>query len=121
MLTNVTLYWLTGTANSSARIYREGAESFGQDEQQSVVPTGVAVLPGNISVPIRCLAEKTNKVVHWSELDRGGHFPAMEVPDLLVGDMREFFRRVSQYARTSGVCSGLLDARSCGGGVAVVR
>ena len=91
MLTNVMLYWLTGTANSSARIYREGAESFGQDERRSVVPTGVAVLPRNISLPIRRLAERTNNIVHWSELARGGHFLAMEVPDLLVEGVREFF------------------------------
>lgn len=94
MLTNVMLYWLTNTANSSARIYREGAESFGRDEQLSIAPTGVAVPPRNISVPIRRLAERTNNIVHWSELPRGGHFPAMEVPDLLVGDVREFFGRV---------------------------
>lgn len=94
MLTNVMLYWLTNTANSSARIYREGAESFGQDEQPSAVPTGVAVLPRNISVPIRRLAERTNNIVRWSELTRGGHFPAMKVPELLVGDVREFFGSV---------------------------
>ena len=57
------------------------------------MPTGVAVFPGEPFPLVRRLAERTHHVVHWSEFDRGGHFPAMEVPDLLVGDLREFFRR----------------------------
>jgi pimeloyl-ACP methyl ester carboxylesterase len=43
---------------------------------------------------VRHLAERNDRIVHWSELERGGHFPAMEVPDLLVGDIRAFFRLV---------------------------
>ncbi|HEV2239511.1 MAG TPA: hypothetical protein VGR98_00590 [Streptosporangiaceae bacterium] len=42
---------------------------------------------------MRPLAELSNNIVHWSEFDRGGHFAAMEEPGLLVGDVREFFRR----------------------------
>lgn len=91
LLTNVMLYWLTGTAASSSRIYREGAESWGEDERTGTVPTGIATLPGNISLPIRRLAEQTENIVHWSELAHGGHFPAMEVADLLVDDLRVFF------------------------------
>jgi epoxide hydrolase len=45
-------------------------------------------------VAIRRYAERGNNIAHWSEFDRGGHFAAMEVPDLLVGDVRSFFRRV---------------------------
>jgi epoxide hydrolase len=91
LLTNVMLYWLTGTAASSSRIYREGGETWGEEEPESTVPTGMAVLPGNISVPVRRLAEQKNKIVHWTELPRGGHFPGLEVPDLLVDDLRTFF------------------------------
>ena len=91
LLTNVMLYWLTGTAASSSRIYREGGETWGQEEPPSTVPTGMAVLPGNISVPIRRLAEQKNAIVHWTELPRGGHFPGLEVPDLLADDLRTFF------------------------------
>ena len=43
---------------------------------------------------IRRIAEREHNVVHWSEFDRGGHFAAMEAPDLLVGDIREFFHRL---------------------------
>jgi epoxide hydrolase len=92
MLTNVMLYWLTGTAGSSANLYYEAARSFGEIGQYTT-PTGVAVFPRELGQPIRKLAEQTNtNIVHWSEFDRGGHFAAMEEPDLLVGDIREFFR-----------------------------
>jgi pimeloyl-ACP methyl ester carboxylesterase len=90
MLTNVSVYWLTGTATSSARLYKEGRASWGRPATRSEVPSGVAVFPGDFGV--RAIAERENNVVHWSEFERGGHFPAMEVPDLLVGDVREFFR-----------------------------
>jgi pimeloyl-ACP methyl ester carboxylesterase len=95
MLTNVSLYWFTGTAGSSARLYYEaahGGRGWTAAEEPSVTPTGVAVFPREILVPVRRLAERTNAIIHWSEFDRGGHFAAMEVPDLLVGDVREFFR-----------------------------
>jgi pimeloyl-ACP methyl ester carboxylesterase len=45
-------------------------------------------------LPVRAIAERQNNVVHWSEFDRGGHFAALEAPDLLVGDIREFFRKL---------------------------
>ena len=92
LLTNVMLYWLTGTAGSSARYYKEGVETWGEPEPPSPVPTAVAVFPGDIFVPIRRFAEPNHNIVRWTEFDRGGHFPAMEVPDLLVGDLRESFR-----------------------------
>jgi microsomal epoxide hydrolase len=94
LLTNITLYWLTGTAGSSARLYLESARAraWGPPAPSSA-PTGVAVFPFEIAPPIRSFAERANNIVHWSEFDRGGHFAAMEEPDLLVGDVREFFRR----------------------------
>jgi epoxide hydrolase len=49
---------------------------------------------GPTEVAIRRFAEHEHTVVHWSEFDRGGHFAALEAPDLLVGDMREFFRNI---------------------------
>ncbi len=95
MLTNVTLYWLTGTAGSSARLYLEAVRSgtWGPPAQ-STVPTGVTVFPYEIAPPIRRFAEQSNNIVHWTEFDRGGHFPAMEEPDLLIGDVRQFFRQL---------------------------
>jgi epoxide hydrolase len=95
MLTNVTLYWLTGTAGSSARLYLEAARggTWGPPAP-STVPTGVAVFPYEISPPIRRFAERSNNIVHWTEFDRGGHFAAMEEPDLLIADVRQFFRQL---------------------------
>jgi pimeloyl-ACP methyl ester carboxylesterase len=90
MLTNVMLYWLTRTAGSSANIYYEGKHA-GEWPEPSAVPTGVALFAEDIS--IRRYAEQNNNIVHWSEFDRGGHFAALEAPDLLIGDVREFFRR----------------------------
>ena len=91
LLTDVSIYWFTQTGGSSARMYRESS-SWGVPVESSGVPTGVAVFPGDVA--IRQLAERENNIVHWSEFDRGGHFAAMEAPDLLVDDVRTFFRRV---------------------------
>lgn len=95
MLTNVMVYWLTGTAGSAARLYYESLAARGRQVESSLTPTGVAVFPKDLSLSIRRFAEATNTITHWSEFDRGGHFPAMEVPDLLAGDIRAFFSRLN--------------------------
>ncbi|MDM4721987.1 hypothetical protein QTQ03_21220 [Micromonospora sp. WMMA1363] len=89
MVTNVMLYWLTGTAGSAANIYYESMHTCNWPTP-SQIPTGVAVFAEDIA--IRHYAERGNTIMHWSEFDRGGHFAAMEAPDLLVQDMRTFFR-----------------------------
>jgi len=86
------LYWLTGTAGSSARYYRDSAAAWGEPEPPSPVPTAVAVFPRDIAIPIRRLAETNHNIVRWTEFDRGGHFAAMEEPDLIIGDLRAFLR-----------------------------
>jgi pimeloyl-ACP methyl ester carboxylesterase len=91
-LTHVMLYWLTATAGSSAREYYEDARTgAGYRDVPNTVPTGVAVFKNDFHT-IRRFAERANNIVHWSVFDRGGHFAAMDAPDLLVGDLREFFR-----------------------------
>ena len=90
ILTDVSIYWHTRTAGSAARIYREDAATWGQTPQRSPVPTGVAVFPGDIT--LRPLAERDHNLVRWTEYQQGGHFPALEVPELLAGDVRTFFR-----------------------------
>ncbi|MEE6257188.1 epoxide hydrolase family protein [Plantactinospora sonchi] len=94
LLTNVMFYWLTGTAGSSANLYYEHAHPAGPPvpPRRLTVPTGVAVFGGDVAAPVRRLAERDNHIVHWSEFDRGGHFAAMEEPDLFVTDVRAFFR-----------------------------
>lgn len=87
MLTDVSLYWLTATAASSARLSRETPRRI----EPCPVPVGVAVLPHDITQSVRPLAERLYDIRHWSEFERGGHFAAMEVPDLFAADVREFF------------------------------
>jgi len=96
MLTNVMLYWLTGTAGSSGRIYYERAHSdyWGAAPEPSTAPTALAAFPHENFIPLRHIAEQTNNIVQWSEFDRGGHFAAMEEPALLIADIRAFFRKV---------------------------
>ncbi|MET7641379.1 epoxide hydrolase family protein [Streptomyces sp. NPDC005438] len=98
LLTNVTLYWLTGTAGSSARLYyeRAHADHHGRPTEPSTAPTALAHFPHDNFLPLRHLAERTDRVVRWTDHDRGGHFPAMEQPDLLVADIRTFFRQLRE-------------------------
>ncbi|MEV6216844.1 epoxide hydrolase family protein [Nocardia sp. NPDC051833] len=89
LLAEIAVLWFTRTAGSSMRLYKE-SQQWGADLPSSGVPTGIAVFPGDTT--IRGIAEKQNNLVRWTEFDRGGHFAAMETPDLLVDDIREFFR-----------------------------
>lgn len=88
LLTNVSVYWFTGTGVSSARLYKESTD-WGTEKRPSGVPTGAAVFAADGSV--RTIAERENHIVHWNTYDSGGHFAAMETPGLLVDDIREFF------------------------------
>jgi microsomal epoxide hydrolase len=99
LLTNVTLYWLTGTAASAAGLYFEMADNLPTatppppPQPPLPVPLGVAVFPSDSVLPIRSFAEHAfPNIVRWTEFTRGGHFAAMEEPDLLVGDIRQFRR-----------------------------
>lgn len=96
LLTNVMLYWLTRTAGSAARLYWEHAHTGRPARcQPRSTPVGVAVFAGDLAAPVRSLAERDNTIVHWSELERGGHFAAMEEPALFAADVRTFFSRYS--------------------------
>jgi epoxide hydrolase len=90
LLTNVTLSRLTRTAGSSANAYFDDAQERHARRPSSGVPTAVAVFPLDRSV--RVLAEREHAIARWTVFDRGGHFAAMEAPDLLVEDVRAFFR-----------------------------
>ncbi|MEU7578928.1 epoxide hydrolase family protein [Streptomyces sp. NPDC041068] len=89
LLTNVTIYWLTGTAGSSAALYYEEAQAWGEQEPTHV-PLGIAQFTVQ-DIALRRDEEKTNNVVRWRDYDRGGHFAALEVPDLMLTEIREFF------------------------------
>ncbi|MFG1965600.1 epoxide hydrolase family protein [Nonomuraea sp. NPDC049028] len=93
ILTNVTIYWLTDTAGSSARLYREGASAWEPPAEPGRTPTAVAVFPGDSSV--RRYAEVAHNVVRWSEFPDGGHYAALQAPTLLAEDIRAFFMALS--------------------------
>jgi len=101
LLTIVSWYWLTGTAGSSAQFYYESShtpEDFFRTwagPWPLKMPVGVAVFPRDATPPIRRFAEPILPTLsHWTEFSRGGHFAAMEQPELLVDDIREFARQV---------------------------
>ena len=93
LLTNITIYWVTQTATSSARLYYESRNAPTSRPMGRIeTPTGVAVFPFELFIAPRKWAEASYNVTHWTEMPRGGHFAAMEQPELLVDDLRAFFR-----------------------------
>jgi len=94
LLTNVMIYWLTETGPSSVRLY---CESRLRPLKLSRIhrvqpPVAVALFPKEIAMPPRTLAERGLNITRWTQMPRGGHFAAMEQPELLASDLREFFR-----------------------------
>lgn len=93
ILTNVTLYWLTGTIGSSMRMYNaNSAIPAAQLARRVEVPSGFSLFRGDIVRPPRAWLERTTNVVRITEPARGGHFAAFEEPELYAAELREFFR-----------------------------
>lgn len=93
MLDNVMLYWLTGTATSSARLYWESYRD--PDLSEVGAPTGCSIFPHDIiRSSRRWAANRFTDLRYWNELDRGGHFAAFEQPAVFVEEVRRFFRLV---------------------------
>ncbi|MEA3056840.1 MAG: epoxide hydrolase [Actinomycetota bacterium] len=93
MLDDITLYWLTNTAASSARLYWESFESASLDPV--AVPTGISVFPKEIfRTSERWARARFTDLRHFNTLDRGGHFAAWEQPETFVDEVRTFFRTV---------------------------
>jgi pimeloyl-ACP methyl ester carboxylesterase len=102
MLTNISIFWFTGSGASAAHAVYEGMQAWRafaaqqdsgeaqQWQEQADPPTGVAVFAADTT--IRSLMDPLGKIEHWSQYGRGGHFAAMEVPDLLSNDIRTFCR-----------------------------
>ncbi len=101
ILAHATLYWVTGTMPSAMRLYAEARGvplRFGPSERVPA-PCGVARFAKEEPMPPREWAERVFDVVRWSEFARGGHFAAMEEPELLAEDVRAFFRPLRPLAR----------------------
>lgn len=93
IITNVMMYWATRTAASAARMYYENLHA-GGTWGRPPSPTPVAVAAFAEDVAIRRYGEQANNLTHWTDYEEGGHFAAMEAPDLLIADIRRFFRTV---------------------------
>jgi pimeloyl-ACP methyl ester carboxylesterase len=101
VLDNVTLYWLTNTAISSARLYWDTTQiSTGGgffDVRGVTIPTAVSVFPDEIYAAPRSWAERAYpKLIHYNKLDKGGHFAAWEQPEFFTGEMRAAFKSLRQ-------------------------
>jgi pimeloyl-ACP methyl ester carboxylesterase len=87
------IYWFTGTIGSSMRSYFEdGGPGREEPLPRVTVPVGHSVFPAEIIQTPRAWAERQFDIRYWNEVDRGGHFPALEVPDLFVRELRDCFR-----------------------------
>jgi epoxide hydrolase len=101
LLTIATIYWLTATAGSSAQLYYESnrlTEQFIRTwagPWPLAMPVGVAYFAEDVARPIRRFADRIlPSLTHWSEFEHGGHFAAMEQPELFVGDVQAFVRKL---------------------------
>ena len=94
LLTTIMIYWATQTIGSSTRLYYESQHNpWSIPQGESIkVPCGVAVFPAELSHPPREWAERSYNVQRWTEMPAGGHFAALEEPQRLAQDIREFFR-----------------------------
>ena len=94
LLTNISLYWYTQSIGPAMQMYWENrlAPMRFADGQRVVPPVGFARFPKEISRPPRSWLERTFSVVQWTDMPSGGHFAAMEKPDLLAAEIRAFFR-----------------------------
>tara|TARA_Y100001001_G_scaffold71438_1_gene69361 strand:- start:1059 stop:2210 length:1152 start_codon:yes stop_codon:yes gene_type:complete len=94
LLTIVTIYWVTQTISSSTRMYFENQKHLWTMERDQKVPTpaGMAMFPQEISKPPREWGERSYHVRRWTEMASGGHFAALEEPQLLAEEVRAFFR-----------------------------
>ena len=94
LLTIVTIYWVTQTISSSTRMYFENQKHLWTMEKDQKVPTpaGMAMFPQEISKPPREWGERSYHVRRWTEMASGGHFAALEEPQLLAEEVRAFFR-----------------------------
>ncbi|MEU4388365.1 epoxide hydrolase family protein [Promicromonospora sp. NPDC023805] len=93
ILTNITIYWLTGTIGSSMRMYNANSTIPAEQLTRRVeVPSGFSVFRGDVVRPPRAWLERTANAVRVTEPDRGGHFAAFEEPELYAQELRDFFR-----------------------------
>lgn len=93
MLDDIMIYWLTATATSSARYYWENFKDFSIVKLD--LPVGCSIFPGDVLRPPKIWAERTfSQLIYWNEAERGGHFAALEQPEIFVRELRACFQKV---------------------------
>lgn len=103
ILTNVMIYWLTGTIGSAMRMYNVNAAiSVEQHARRVEVPSGFSLFPGDLVRPPRAWIERLTNAVRVTEPERGGHFAPFETPELYAEELRAFFRPYRQSLREGG-------------------
>ncbi|KAJ3103063.1 hypothetical protein HDU97_010419 [Phlyctochytrium planicorne] len=95
VLTNVSIYWFTETIGSSFRLYKEEKNLVEFYKQRVNQPTGVAIFPMEISKPPKEWLGYNHNLLQYTKMPRGGHFAALEEPELLMADVRDFFQKVN--------------------------
>ena len=100
LLTNIMIYILTKSFNTSSWIYygraKEGGRILSQDGRRVEVPTGCAVYPKEfLTWPPKSYVERLFNIVHWTEMNRGGHFAALEQPSSLINDIQDFCKKIT--------------------------
>jgi pimeloyl-ACP methyl ester carboxylesterase len=112
LLTNITIYWATQTINSAFRLYNEAMQAmigamynplvklnpFEKTGNKSEVPAAFAIFPKDISSPPKKFAKRFFNVQQWTEMPNGGHFAALEEPELLAEDIRKFVTNVQKQS-----------------------
>ena len=101
LLANIMVYILTKTFNTASWIYygrrEEGGRFFPKDFKKIKVPTGIVIFPAEMSEwPPRSYVERIFNVKQWTKMSRGGHFAALEQPDLLINDLRNFSKKINK-------------------------
>jgi epoxide hydrolase len=98
ILDEITLYWLTDTAASSARFYMEQRALLGENLNPGLVdlPVGASVFPKDLPAPRSWAKAVYPKLFYWHDLDEGGHFASLEKPELFVEELRACFRKIRQ-------------------------
>ena len=100
LLANLTLYWMTETIHSSCRLYFESIPLRLERGEQIAPPCGIAHFAKEAPFPPRSWIERGYNVQHWTDFPRGGHFAAMEEPEALAKDIREFFGNLRNEPRS---------------------
>jgi microsomal epoxide hydrolase len=108
LITNIMIYLVTRSFNSASWIYfgrrEEGGRLLGTEGRRVEVPTAAALFPSEmLAWPPRSYADRLYNITRWTEMPHGGHFPAMEQPELLINDIRDFSRSLVKQKTKFGV------------------